>query len=123
MKKVVVLIIIFFCLSTHNISAQRIGSICIQKLNSPKGDFEADWFLRIGKRERIPLSYQDNTFIGHLSLTEIHTIKIYQGSFVITSFKFKFGTYKTFKLCLRMNNLYETWQFDAIKSSKTCSCK
>ena len=131
MKLLFLTLFLLFVLNVA-VRAQNTGSVCIAKFDAPTGgekslgnptggDSLHEYKIQIGDKIAFG-SYEKGSVISGLSLKKKHSLKIFQDAKLIQSFSFSFNRFSGVKLCLYLKDLYKTWQLEAQKNSRRCSC-
>jgi hypothetical protein len=116
--------------------SKNTGAICLAPV--PKGnDFETglgnpsgggrsfNFSVQINNGKLMTFSHTESILVSHLELEAKHRVKVFRDGKPFASFSFKFSEYKRHpkKLCLFINELYETWQLWDDKDCPWCKCR
>jgi hypothetical protein len=79
--------------------------------------------LKVDKQQAILWPHKDSLKIGNLDVKQSHQIVVLCEDKPQQSFSFRFSEFKTKKLCLFINDLYQTAQLWDSSKSVWCKCK
>jgi hypothetical protein len=113
----------------------KVGTVCIapvpkptaggKSLSNPSGGNKVQIYsVQIGNKPAVKLEAEKSVAVDPLSLGQQHLVKIEGDGRPVTSFRFRFETYKSKRLCLVFSPLYETWSMRAAASGGPgCVCR
>jgi hypothetical protein len=114
---------------------EQVGTVCVtpvpkptaggKSLSNPSdGNKVRSYSVQIGNKPIVTPEAGKSVAVDRLSLGQQHLVKIMGDGRPVTSFRFRFETYKSERLCLVFSPLYETWSMRAAASGGPgCTCR
>jgi hypothetical protein len=132
LKTTAVALLLIFSLCPVFSAESEDGSVCVAPIpvQPPSTAATPELFchsgnlsLKIDSQQVFPWPRKEGLKIEHLDLTQRHLVVVLCDAKPQQSFKFRFSEFKTKRLCLFINDLYQTAQLWEPKQSPWCKCK
>jgi len=132
LRQAAVALLIAFLVSPAGSAEPERGSVCVAPIpkEPPRTAATPDLFcssgklsLKIDSLQAVPWPNQKSLKIGDLDLNSAHRVVVLCDGKPQQSFKFRFSEFKTGRMCLFINDLYQTAQLWEPRRAPWCKCK